>query len=135
MARKKGKKGKKGKGVRGPGRKNKRMHLQDVHRLAKVLSLVEPGELTTILKCLNTEGRRCLYSCVYNVIYNKSIASKFKRKEMKAKLKPHAKDLKYLADESKSDARRKTRLVQKGGQLIPIILTCKFKNSFFLCMS
>ena len=128
MTRKKGKKGekgKKGKGVRGQGRKGKRMHLEDVHRLAKVLSLAEPGELTSILKCLNTEGRKCLYSCVYNVIYNKSIASKFKRREMKAKLKPHAKDLKYLADESKSDARRKTRLVQKGGQLIPIILSCK----------
>ena len=95
--------------------------LRDIHNLARTLAKASEGELTSVLKCMNKHGRNAMYECIRNTLYHKGIP-KFKQRELRTKLEPHKKDLKYLADGKRSEVRRRKLLVQKGG-ILPIILS------------
>ena len=122
-----GKSKRRGGGKRHRGRQGKRMSVQqerklrDIHNLARTLAKASEGELTSVLKCMNKHGRNAMYECIRNTLYHKGIP-KFKQRELRAKLEPHKKDLKYLADGKRSEVRRRKLLVQKGG-ILPIILS------------
>lgn len=90
--------------------------------LFNLMSKASPDEMETILRSLNQHGRSNVYKGISNSIYNPGV-SEFKKNEIRKKLMNEGKTLKYLAGKRGNEKRKKKVLIQKGGALLPLILS------------
>lgn len=93
-----------------------------VHALAVSLSKATPDELEVILRCMNRRGRETIYETIHNCLYNFDAASD-KGRELRRSLGNERKVLEHLANPKRSEAGRRRLLEQRGGQLLPILLS------------
>ena len=90
--------------------------------LLTLLGKADGAELSTALKCINRSGREAVYQCIYNCVYNPDIP-KLKRAQIRKELGGKASILKYLANPGRSEKAKRKVLQQKGGNLLPLILS------------
>lgn len=72
-----------------------------------------------VLPYLNEAGSEAIYECVQNVIKNSAVSN---RKDLRTKLIPHKKNLKYLINPKISHAKKKVRSKKVGGAIFTTIL-------------
>ena len=105
-----------------PTKKIKKSNLKNCLHIFKLLQKADGSELKYILPFLNKEGRKAIYDCIFNAIYNDKI-SEFKKEEIRQALSKDAKTLKYLANTKRSEKRRRKVLTQRGGNFLPLLLS------------
>lgn len=82
--------------------------------LLHVLKSIKPAHRIIILAHLDDKTRDALYATIMRVLQSSKVPLETRLK-LKSQLKKYQKDLRYLADRSKSDRVKKRKLVALGG--------------------
>lgn len=99
------------------GKVNKSARRKRLQKLLPVLQSVHkaaPKHRATLLSHLDSGSRQGIYEAINNVLHNPAIPRE-RQLMLKKKLHPYKKDLRYLADSSKSNKNRQKRLSRMGG--------------------
>jgi hypothetical protein len=89
--------------------------------LLHVLKSVKPEHRVILLAHLDDPSRDALYEAINRVLKSDKLPAR-RRRFLKSKLEPYKDHLRYLADASKSPARKKKRLTQIGGGPMTYVL-------------
>jgi len=94
--------------------------LKEIYPVLKLLKSTKPVSRKALLKCLNSDTRKCLYGCITNCLKNNTISKK-KQAQLRKNLKKHANKLRFLSTLGDSPKKRDMLINQSGGFLPQIL--------------
>ena len=100
--------------------KSKARSLHNKVTFLKILKSLPKEKRNNLIPYLSNDGCETIYECVQNILHNRNIKN---RGKLRSKLQEHKSDLRFLANPNISSTQKRKRLQNKGGAILPLILT------------